>query len=144
MPGFIVESLPRALASINTTAGNQRGQRKRPHTNTCEAPAITSGQFVFSCIHTHFWAVCVGVCAASCWKQLLSSGQQIPSCLLIRAGKCKHVLVGAVKTTSSKERKWGYCVKWLNWRALMQYFNDEGWAVNDLSETMCEGDEIRH
>lgn len=62
MPGSIAESLPRALASINTTAGNQRGQRERPHTKTCNAPTITSGQFVFSCIHTHFRAVCVGVC----------------------------------------------------------------------------------
>jgi len=26
--------------------------------------------------------------------------------------------------------------------AFMQHFNDEGWAVDDLSETMCEGDEI--
>ncbi len=62
MPGSIAESLPRALASINTTAGNQRGQRERPHTKTCNAPATTSGRFVFSCIHTHFRAVCVGVC----------------------------------------------------------------------------------
>ncbi len=92
----------------------ERTKRASTHKNMRCTRNYIRAVCVFMHPHTFQGRVCRSVWPVA--ESSCCSGQQILSCLLIRAGKCEHVLVGAVKTASNKERKWGFCVKWLiNW-----------------------------
>ncbi len=54
------------------------------------------------------------------------SGQQTPSCLLIRTGKCEHVLVGAVKNRIEQRKKVRMMREMVNKLAFMQHFTGDG------------------
>lgn len=92
----------------------ERTKRASTHKNMRCTRNYVRAVCVFMHPHTFQGRVCRSVLPVA--ESSCCSGQQIPSCLLIRAGKCEHVLVRAVETASNKERKWGCCVKWLiNW-----------------------------